>query len=538
MTRVTATAEDAPPATASAPQRSDRRQAAVDAGLLSPLEPLTRWAWTAVLAVTTLGGLLRFWRLDQPHTLVFDETYYVKQGVSYLRAGYELAWIGEAKDIDPKFAAGDMNVFKDSPDYVVHPPVGKWMIAFGEWIFGPESSWGWRFSVAVVGTLSILMMCLIARRLLGSTVLGVTAGLLFSVDGVQFVMSRTGLLDTFVMFWALAAFGCLLLDREWGRIRLVERIAAGASLDGLGPGLGFRPWRWAAAVCLGLCTGTKWSGIFVAFAFGVLMTCWDAGARRRAGVWNPFGGAVLRDGVLGVLIFVPTIVVVYLASWTGWFVSSGGYDRQWGADNPSRHFGFVPDALRSLWHYHSEMYSFHVGLDTPHPFQSNPWSWMVLGRPTAFYYEWLDFGKGGCTVAGGCGRIINPIGNPLIWWGGLLAVFVLLFRWALSRDWRAGAILCGLAAGYLPWFHYQHRTIFDFYSIAFLPWVVLGLTYALGLVVGPESVSVRRHRYGVIAVGTFVVLAVLVFWFMYPIYTAELIPRTSWSERLWLPGWS
>ena len=41
--------------------------------------------------------------------------------------------------------------------------------------------------------------------------------------------------------------------------------------------------------------------------------------------------------------------------------------------------------------------------------------------------------------------------------------------WALRRDWRAGAILAGLAAGYLPWFDYQNRTIYTFYAVAFVP---------------------------------------------------------------------
>ncbi|HST83146.1 MAG TPA: phospholipid carrier-dependent glycosyltransferase, partial [Kineosporiaceae bacterium] len=143
------------------------------------------------MAVTVFGGVLRFWRLDRPHLLVFDETYYVKQGWSMFKAGYELKWAGEGKVVDPKWNAGDVNVFTGDPDFVVHPPVGKWMIGAGEWIFGPTSSWGWRFSAALVGTVSILMLALIARRLFDSTLLGVIAGLLLAVDGEHFVHSRT-----------------------------------------------------------------------------------------------------------------------------------------------------------------------------------------------------------------------------------------------------------------------------------------------------------------------------------------------------------
>ena len=97
--------------------------------------------------------------------------------------------------------------------YVVHPPMGKWLIAVGEWAFG-MNPFGWRFMVALLGTLSVLLVCRIGRRLMRSTALGCLAGALLAVDGLHFVMSRTALLDLIVMFWVVAAFGCLLVDRD------------------------------------------------------------------------------------------------------------------------------------------------------------------------------------------------------------------------------------------------------------------------------------------------------------------------------------
>src|SRR5580658_7297639 len=91
-------------------------------------------------------------------------------------------------------------------EYVVQPEVGKLMIAIGEALFG-LNSYGWRFSSAVFGTVAILLVCRIARRMTRSTLLGCIAGLLMSLDGLEFVLSRTGILDIFLMFWTLAAFG-------------------------------------------------------------------------------------------------------------------------------------------------------------------------------------------------------------------------------------------------------------------------------------------------------------------------------------------
>ena len=101
--------------------------------------------------MAAIGGVLRFWSLGRPHQLVFDETYYVKQGVSLLRYGVELRWKGDGEKVDPLFTKGNLDVFLTGQgDMVVHPPVGKWVIGFGEWLFGPTSSFGWRFSVALL----------------------------------------------------------------------------------------------------------------------------------------------------------------------------------------------------------------------------------------------------------------------------------------------------------------------------------------------------------------------------------------------------
>jgi len=549
MTAVTTTARATPAAAtpsgtaagAAGVGDRERRRAELRDRLLGPRPSSTRWDWIAIAAVTAVAGLLRFWRLDRPHRLVFDETYYVKQGVSFLRSGYELRWNGsKTASVDSRFAHGDTAVFQKDADFVVHPPVGKWMIAAGEWIFGPASSWGWRFSAALVGTASILMVTLITRRLLRSTLLGVVAGLLLTVDGHHFVHSRTGLLDIFLMFWALAAFGCLVIDRDDGRRRLADRLADrgadGAPTDLFGPGLGIRWWRLAAGVCLGLAVGTKWSGLYFIVVFGVMTVLWDVGARRAAGVRHWFLGAVLRDGPLAAVLMVPVAFVVYLASWTGWLLSSNAYDRQWAAQNPGQGAQWLPAALRSLWHYHQQMYHFHVTLETSHPYMANPWSWIVMGRPTAFDYISPKRGELGCKVDT-CSQAITALGNPVVWWGGTLAIGVLLFQWALRRDWRAGAILSGILAGYVPWFFFQDRTIYNFYAVAFVPYLAMGLAYVLGMVLGPSDADERRRRWGAALAGAVVVSAVLAFWFFLPILSAEVIPQTSWSDRMWLTSW-
>ncbi|WP_242511529.1 dolichyl-phosphate-mannose--protein mannosyltransferase [Pengzhenrongella frigida] len=495
------------------------------------------WGWLGPALVTVLAALARFPNLGRPHKLVFDETYYVKQAYTLLRVGYEARW---GTDPNPAFEAGDVDTYLSRADYVVHPPVGKWMIALGMEVTGPTSSVGWRLSAAVVGTLSVFMLARIARRLFASTLLGTIAGGLLAVDGEAIVHSRTGLLDAFVMFFALAAFGALLIDREQARRRLAHLVAgrldSGGALTGWGPGLSIRWWQVVAGVLLGLAIGTKWSGLYFLAVFGLLTVAWDVSARRAVGVrqWLPAG--ILRDGVPAALTLVPLAAVTYLASWFSWFRSPGAYLRDWAATHPGEGVAWLPESLRSLWKYHGDMWEFHNNLATAHSYAAHPLGWPVQWRPTSFFYETPVPANAACG-SDRCSQAITALGNPILWWGATVAIVAVVWWLVRTRDWRAGAALSGIVAGWLPWFAYAHRTIFTFYSIAFLPWMVLTLTYAIGKVLGNASDAPARRRRGVRWVAGYLTLVLVVSAFFYPVWTAQVVPYWFWRLHMWFSTW-
>ena len=105
---------------------------------------------------------------------------------------------------------------------VVHPEVGKWLIALGEKAFGMDP-FGWRIAAAVAGSLMVLVLIRLVRRLTGSTLLGCVAGLLLCFDGMHLVLSRLALLDIFLAFFLICAASCLVADRDWTRARMAAR---------------------------------------------------------------------------------------------------------------------------------------------------------------------------------------------------------------------------------------------------------------------------------------------------------------------------
>ena len=422
-------------------------------GVSRPLaERIGRWSgWGGPLLVTLLAGVLRFWNLGSPKAVIFDETYYAKDAWALVHRGFEVNWDKNANDLILK--VGDQVQIPTDAAYVVHPPVGKYVIGLGELMFG-FNPFGWRFMTALLGTLAVLMLCRIGRRIFRSTFLGCLAGTLMAVDGLAFVMARTSLLDGVLMFFVLAAFGCLVIDRDRARARLAAALPADA--DGrVRPDahtaetlrLGLRPWRWLAGLMLGLAIGTKWNGLYFLVAFGLMTVLWDVGARKVAGARHPYTTVIKRDLGFAFLATVPVAIFTYVASWTGWILSptdgTGGYYRNWAtADGRSSSWSWLfPDWWLSLWHYEHQVYEFHVGLSSPHTYQSNPWSWIVVGRPVSYFYESPAPGKDGCPVDAGekCAREVLALGTPLLWWVAAFAVLYILWRWAFRRDWRAGA---------------------------------------------------------------------------------------------------
>lgn len=505
--------------------------------------PVTRraasLAWAGALAVFALALVLRLWGLGTIDELIFDETYYVKDGYTLTQEGVEMDWPEEP---DVAWERGEVDSYADNGAYVVHPSLGKWLIGLGMMALGADDPWGWRIAVALLGSVSVLMIARIGRRLFRSTLVGLIAGLLLAVDGMHLVQSRTSLLDLTLMVFALAAFGALLVDRDRFREHLALQTArlqvTALAVPPLGVRGGLRPWRLLGGVMLGAACSVKWSGLWFVAVFGIMIVLWDWWARRTVGQRDWLVAGFLLDAVPAFFATVGTALVTYLVSWSGWFASSIGYGRHWASEQVGGGTGIgAVDALWSLWHYHVQAYTFHVGLDSEHPYQANPLGWPLMIRPTNFYYRSYDYGENGCAVER-CASHILDLGNPLIWWFGTFAVLVALILGIARRDGRALAALTGIAAGYLPWLMYMDRTIFTFYAVTFEPWLVLCLAYVLGLVIGPRRGDPERRLAGGLFAGSLLTLIVLVSAFFWPIWTGQVIDLEQWQWRMWLPTWT
>jgi len=365
--------------------------------------------------------------------------------------------------------------------FIVHPPTGKWLIASGIKLFG-NNEFGWRFAAAIVGSISIILMYFTAKKLFNNKLLSVFAASLISLDGLHLVHSRIALLDIFLLFFIQIAVLAFLHSKYW-----------------------------ISALTLGLACSVKWSGLYVLIALAFYVLILDIRKNRYLGSQFPIREMIRRNLLFRFLQFGIFPVFIYIASWFSWFITNTGWDRNY-SSNP----------LFSLWHYHSEILNFHTKLTDAHPYSANPWSWLIQGRPTSFFYE-TPKSCGGAS----CSQEILALGTPILWWAATLALLVTVGYWVSKRDWQAEILLVVIGASYLPWFAIQERTMFSFYAIAFEPFLLLTLVYLL------SKVPKNRRKIALI----FNAIVLVNFLYFLPIFLGLPITYNSWSDRMWFPSW-
>ncbi|QNN64014.1 phospholipid carrier-dependent glycosyltransferase [Leucobacter denitrificans] len=503
-----------------------------------------------------IASLARFWALAQPGSLVFDELYYVRDAISQLAYGYPTNW----PDDDTRMGA----TFLSSPDFAVHPPLGKWLIGLGVLLFGEHSAWGWRFAVAAFGVATVGVTMRLAWLMSRNTFITLIAGLVLAVDGVHITLTRVSLLDGFLTFFVVLGALFVWRDHVW----VVDRTTPSHPEV-----LWWRPWLFAAAVAFGCAASVKWSGLYPLAAFLLLITARDVAYRLRsarthgASQVRAWGRALLQAAVAG-LIALPTTLAMYIASWSGWIVTAGGWGRGSGS------------WISELWAYHVDIFAWHSTLSAPHPYRADPLTWPLALRPTGMYEA---------TVGDGYTAAISSIPNPVVIIGGVVALIVLAW-WIARRSfpdrvWRvftpgtlvftSAFVLTGYLSGWIPWIlTFSRPAVFQFYAVVLTPFAAIAIALVIGewcrllprarggrdanligesgesglngepgevasedasgSTVGPDAEVLLGRR---LAAALFIAAALILAVLFFPVWSGEPIPNWFWHWHHWLPGW-
>ena len=375
------------------------------------------------------------------------------------------------------------------PRNIEHPLLGKELIAAGMALLG-DNPFGWRLFPSLAGTASVLAVFAFVWLLLGSMRAAVIGAALAMLNQTLFVQARTAMLDVFLgafVLWALV----LMLWAMRGR--------------------GGQVWRrWiAGAALLGLATAVKWAAIpYVALAglAFIVIRMRDALRAKRplahalAGRDQPHWPGLATIPAL--LLLGVVSIAVYLVTFT-----------------PAFFYAMSPLDLHGLFAQQWEMYALQTQKLKAHTYQSDWWSWPLMLRPIWYFYEWDR----------GAQRGVLLIGNPLVMWGGLVAVLACYWAWlkdkairplAVALLWTASLAIYVVIPKSLGFYYYYHLS---------------GLFLCLVLAIAFHHFDRGRNR------GReewFAAASLLIFLYFYPILAAQpLASEQGFTYWMWLPGW-
>jgi dolichyl-phosphate-mannose-protein mannosyltransferase len=460
----------------------------------------SRLDWLALAVVSLSAAVTRLPGLSRPIGFVFDEIFYAQNACLYV--------------LDPT-RCGLQQLAERS-----HPPLGKWIIGAGIKLFGYDE-FGWRIMAALAGILTVALLFVLVRRLLAGhvTPAGATAGAfvaagLLTVDFLHLVSSRVGMLDVILTLFVVATVYFAVLDATRDRSVPLPGGAAGW-FNRLCLG---RPWRMLTGLSLGAATAVKWSGAYTILLIVPLLIAYEVAASRHdpatpAAPPRPLGEAwrIAWRRELGRSVILLGILpfTLYVATYLG-RVPGSAFALPWTEGSFWR--GIFDEQVR--------MARFHHGIARNHPYESPPWSWLLLKRPVAYYFR----------VDGGSYREILAIGNPLTWWSSAAVLIGLGVAWVRRGASHLGpeaVIIGGALAAYLPWLVITgSRTfVFIWYLLPAIPF----LCAAVGLLVARVWPSLTGRLVTAVAG-----VAVLVsFAFFFPVLTAMPLSPDAWRARIW-----
>lgn len=387
------------------------------------------------------------------------------------------------------------HILQMDPYEISHPPLGKIIIGIGIQIFG-MTPFGWRFMGALAGAVILALFYMLVKGLFGRQLVAVCATVVFASSFMHFTQTRIATIDTYAVLFVLLQFWFLYRYISLDYETPLQKTLLPLGLAGLFFGLG------AAA---------KWTSLFFAPAMVALWVIYQVLRNRH---WRKIEKSGVRKHTLLTILFCVGCFVVIPG--IVYYLSYIPYGQAEGVGPFSgEYFRIVTENQRFMLGYHS-------GERSEHGFASNWYQWVLNTRPILYY-------RG--IRPGGMHALIAAFGNPVVYWGGLLAIFAMPAAAFRRSDGRALAILVGYVSLLLPWVFISRPTFAYHYFISII-FLCLALAYVFD-----HLVRRRRGLYKTAIVG-FTVGCGLLFLVFYPVLSGH--PVSGWylqNVLRWFTSW-
>lgn len=353
----------------------------------------------------------------------------------------------------------------------LHPPLAKLIQALSIKIFG-DNPFGWRLPSVIFGTLIIPATFALAYIVFSPTV-AIFASLVIAFENLTYVMSRITMNDVFITFFALSAFIFTALFVKFKKKKYIL----------------------LTSIFLGLSVGTKWTGLYASVAIVAYLII------RR-------GDVDIKKWLLPILV-IPSFI--YIASYGQFWVQK--------------------HTLSDFINLHKQIWWYQNRHDLEHSYGTTPlycvskgtnsdktWCpWALNARGVYFSYE----------AYGDRAGFIYALGNPLIFWAGIIAISYLIGKFLEEKDKKILLIIFGYFIFWLP-FIFTPRLLFLYHYLPSLPF----LTIALG--VSLAAIYETKFKYAAVII---LLIFVAAFFYFYPITSGWPIKPDSIDRYMWLSTW-
>ncbi|MBI2327296.1 phospholipid carrier-dependent glycosyltransferase [Candidatus Curtissbacteria bacterium] len=444
---------------------------------------MNRIIFVLLIFLTVFSLAIRLFRLTEPSHYYFDEVYHAVTAKAYAD--------NNPAPYDPFSPAPKEGTAYDW----LHPPLAKLIQAGSIKIFG-DVPFGWRLPSAIFGT-GIIGATFVLANLLFGPVVAIFAATVIAFENLTFVMSRITMNDVFVTFFVLMSFIFAAL---------YVRSTSEESFSHLGGVKKRSVLLFLTSLFLGFSIATKWTGFWAILALFIYI------------FWDDFKQKLVSPKILSLFI-IPG--VIYLLSYSQFWLQ--GYT-----------FKQFYNLHQQIWWYQSRgdlehsyattpIFCAPKGLSGPKTFC--PWALDI--RPVYFSYEQYGSPRSPRGEAGEKAGYIYALGNPLIFWAGLVAISYIVGRLIAEREKKYLLILLGYFIFWLP-FVFTPRILFLHHYLPSLPFLAIALGVAL------FQIYKSRAKYLVLI---FLILVAVVFFYFYPISSGWPIEVAAIDKYMWLPTW-
>ena len=381
-----------------------------------------------------------------------------------------------------------------APYEISHPPLGKLIMGVGIRLFG-MTPFGWRFMGTLFGVGMLPLLYVFLKNLFGRTSIATCGTILLAADFMHLTQTRLATIDTYAFFFILLMYWFMYRYLTLPAGTPFRKCALPLFLSGLFWGIGAAS-KWT--VIYG-CTG-----LVVLYFIGLYQKVRDWPAEQPGRVkW------VFQILGFSVLVFAVIPAAIYTLSYLPYAMAEGDTS--------------LTGLIGAMWENQKYMLSYHSGVTDSHPYSSRWYQWLFDIRPILYYMD--------NDVAGYTTRFAAFV-NPVVCWGGLLAVASCAVQAVRRRCARALFIFIGYLAQLVPWF-FIGRITFAYHYFPSVLFLVLALCYVFHTLAEREEMVNWKPAMFAVTGG-----AVGLYALFYPVLVGIQIP-TWYSNNVlgWFPSW-